>query len=134
MGVRATPTFFMTYSRHNNLENLSIPYEHDDAYGFELDQAVLDEVARMKLVLRDETSDGVLEDCSYLYVEPQYSGALSIGQRRLYEILLSLQEGTVYAVTTIGKLAQMMGLENPLACGKRLENLQSLGAISGLKR
>lgn len=124
----------MTYSRHNHLENLAIAYEHDDAYeDLELDPSVLDETARTKLVIWGETSSGVLEDCSYLYIEPHYAGALSLGQRRLYEILLSLQEGSVYTVTTIGKLAQMMDLENPLACGKRLENLQSLGAIAGLK-
>lgn len=124
----------MTYSRHNHLENLSLDYEHDDAFDDDLDPAILDAVSRTKLVLCDETSSGVLEDCSYIYVDPQYPGALSVGQRRLYEILLSLQEGAVYVVTTIGKLSQMMRLENPLACGKRLENLQSIGAISGLKR
>jgi hypothetical protein len=39
----------------------------------------------------------------------------------------------VFTVTTISKLAQAMGLENPLAAMKRLEHLQSLGAIAGLR-
>lgn len=124
----------MTYSRSNHLENLAIDYEHDDAYvDLEIDQAVLDDIARTKLILSGDTQTGVLEDCSYLSVDAQYQGQLSPGQRRLYEILLSLQEGAIYTVTTIGKLAQMMGLEHPMACGKRLENLQSLGAIAGLR-
>jgi hypothetical protein len=124
----------MTYLRHNHLENLAIEYEHDDAYdGLEIDQEVLDDIARTKLILCGDTQTGVLEDCSYLAVDPEYQGQLSLGQRRLYEILLDFQEGSIYTVTTIGKLAQMMGLEHPMACGKRLENLQSLGAIAGLK-
>lgn len=124
----------MTYTRLNHLENLAIAYEHDDAYAdLEIDQAVLDDIARLKLILCGDTQTGVLEDCSYISVDPQYLGQLSPGQRRLYEILLAFQEGSIYTVTTIGKLAQMMGLEHPMACGKRLENLQSLGAIAGLR-
>lgn len=124
----------MTYSRFNHLENMAIDYEHDDAYvDLEIDQAVLDGIARTKLILCGDTQTGVLEDCSYLSVDVQYLGQLSPGQQRLYEILLALQEGALYTVTTIGKLAHMMGLEHPMACGKRLENLQSLGAIAGLR-
>ena len=57
---------------------------------------------------------------------------LSPGQQRLYEILVSLQEGAVYSVTTIGKLAKAMGLENLMAAVKRLQ-LPLLRAISGFK-
>ncbi|NMF84657.1 hypothetical protein [Nodosilinea sp. P-1105] len=122
----------MTYTRHNHQENLDVLYEHDDAYGdLEIDQAVLDDIARTKLILCGDTKTGEFEDCSYISVDADYIGQLSPGQQRLYEILLTLQEGSIYAVTTIGKLAQMMGLEHPMACGKRLENLQSLGAIAG---
>ncbi len=125
----------MTYSRSNHLENLAIEYEHDAAYAdLEIDQAVLDDIARTKLILSGgDTKTGVLEDCSYILVDTQYLGQLSPGQQRLYEVLLALQEASIYAVTTIGKLAQLLGLEHPMACGKRLENLQSLGAIAGLK-
>lgn len=124
----------MTYTRHNHPENLALDYEHDLAYAdLEIDPADLDAASRTKLIFNGDTSAGVLEDCSYISVDPEYFGELSIGQRRLYEILLALQESAIYAVTTIGKLAQMMDLENPLACGKRLENLQSLGAISGFR-
>lgn len=124
----------MTYSRQNHLENLDIEYEHDDAYDdLGIDQTVLDDIARTKLILCGDTTTGVLEDCCYISVDAQYVEGLSPGQRRLYEILLALQEGSIYTITTIGRLAEMMGLEHPMACGKRLENLQSLGAISGLK-
>ncbi|MEA5449675.1 hypothetical protein VB780_13905 [Leptolyngbya sp. CCNP1308] len=124
----------MTYSRSNHLENMAIDYEHDDAYAdIEIDQAVLDDIARTKLIFCGDTQTGVLEDCSYVSVDAQYQGQMSPGQQRLYEVLVALQEGSLYTVTTIGKLAQMMGLEHPMSCGKRLENLQSLGAIAGLK-
>ena len=124
----------MTYSRSNHLENMAIDYEHDDAYAdLEIDQAVLDDIARTKLILSGDTQTGVLEDCSYISVDPQYEGNLSPGQQRLYDVLRSWQEGSVYTITTIGKLAHLMGLEHPMACGKRLENLQSLGAIAGLR-
>lgn len=120
------------YSRENHLDQLDLDYEHDAAYedGL-LEPAIADQIAQMKLVLCGDSSKGVLEDSSYLSVDPTYAGSLSIGQRQLYEILLTLQQASVYTVTTVGKLAQMMGLQTPMACGKRLENLQSLGAISG---
>ncbi|MEM7770806.1 MAG: hypothetical protein AAF327_09870 [Cyanobacteria bacterium P01_A01_bin.37] len=122
------------YTRHNHLENLALDYEHDWAYeGLSIEQDILDEIARTKIVLCADTATAVLENCSYLYVEPEYFGALSIGQRRLYDILLCMQDASVYAVTTIGKLAQMMDLNHPMACGTRFENLQSLGAIAGFK-
>ncbi|MEL6225090.1 MAG: hypothetical protein AAFR31_20870 [Cyanobacteria bacterium J06627_8] len=122
------------YNRHNHLENLSLDYEHDWAYeGLGIGQECLDEVARTKIVLCADASTAVLDNCSYIYVEPEYFGELSIGQRRLYDILVSVQEASIYAVTTVGKLAQMMDLNNPMACRKRFENLQSLGAISGFK-
>lgn len=124
----------MTYSRSNHLENMAIDYEYDEAYVcLEIDQAVLDDIARAKLILCGDTQTGVLEDCSYISVDPQYQGLLSPGQQVLYDVLRSWQEGSVYTITTIGKLAHLMGLEHPMACGKRLENLQSLGAIAGLK-
>jgi hypothetical protein len=124
----------MAYSRQNHLENLAIEYEHDDAYeDLAIDQAVLDDIARAKLILCGDTSTGVLENCSYLSVDSEYVGGMSPGQRRLYEILLGLQEGSIYTITTIGRLAETMDLKHPMACGKRLENLQSLGAIAGFK-
>lgn len=124
----------MTYSRQNHLENLALTYEHDDAYAdLPIDPAIVEEIARIKLVLCGDTTTGVLEDCSYIFVDPDYEGNLSPGQQRLYEVLLALQETSIYTITTLGKLAQGLGLEHPMACGKRLENLQSLGAISGFK-
>lgn len=120
------------YSRENHLDQLDLDYEHDAAYEDSLlEPAIADEIAQMKLVLCGDSSKGALEDSSYLSVDPTYTGSMSIGQRQLYEILLTLQQASIYTVTTIGKLAQMMSLQTPMACGKRLENLQSLGAISG---
>lgn len=117
----------------NHLENFNLALEHDDGHNPELrDEELERETADMKLIFSDvENSDRVLEDCSYLWVDPDYVGQLSPGQERCYEILLAAQQGMVYAVTTIGKLAKAQGLENPLSCYERLNNLQSLGAIAG---
>lgn len=123
----------MSYTRENCLDNLQLWLEHDDGYESLSFSPELQEIAaNQKLVICGETT-GVLEDCEYVFADASYGGALSPGQRRLYEILLSIQESTVYAVTTIGKLAKSQGIENPLACSKRLENLRSLQAISGRK-
>ena len=129
----------MKVNRQNILSNLQTELEVNA--GYETDNPELTEhlkeldrlVSLEKIVLCGETADGAMENCSYIWVDPTYSGELSPGQRQAYEILLTLQQGTVYTLTTIGKLAEMMGLDWALACGKRLENLQSLGAITGLK-
>lgn len=124
----------MTYTRDNHLENLDLDYEHDWAYrDYPVEQAMIDEIAQSKIVVNGSTETGVLEDSSYISVDPNYFGQMSVGQRRLYELLLALQETSIYAITSIGKLAKAMDLENPLACDKRLENLQLIGAISGMK-
>lgn len=118
----------------NHLENLDLSLEHDDGHDNGLiSPEVVEEVAREKLVFCTEESDRILEDCSYVWVDSDYIGQLSPGQQRLYEILLAIQQGTVYSVTTVGKLAEAQGLKNPLACSERLGNLQSLGAISGYR-
>lgn len=119
----------------NNLENLQLYLEHDSGYAdWELTPEEIMEAGLPKLILTggaEESNGDRLEGCAYITVDTNYCLNLSPGQQRLYEILVALQEGSVMAVTTVGKLAQAMGLENPLAAGKRLENLQSLGAISG---
>ena len=118
----------------NHLESLDLNLEHDDGHEEGLiSQAVIEATAREKLVFCAEDSDRVLEDCSYIWVDSSYMGQLSPGQQRLYEILVAIQEGTVYSVTTVGKLAKAQGLQNPLSCCERLGNLQSLGAISGYR-
>ena len=126
------------YTTSNNLENLELYLEHDSGYAdWVLTPEDLEEVAMSKLVFQgadaDADAEPVLEGCSYITVDANYCLNLSPGQQRLYEILVSLQEGAVFTVTTVGKLAQAMGLENPLAAMKRLEHLQSLGAIAGYK-
>jgi hypothetical protein len=115
----------------NNLENLELYLEHDAGYeDLDFSPEELEEAGEPKLVF-NHTKKGVLEGCCYITVDVDYCLNLSPGQQRLYEILVALQEGAVYSVTTVGKLAEAMGLKNPLAAGKRLENLQSLKAISG---
>ena len=117
----------------NNLENMELYLEHDSGYeDFSWSAEELADAGSPKLVF-NHTKEGILEGCHYITVDANYCLNLSPGQQRLYEILVALQEGAVYSITTVGKLAEAMGLKNPLAAGKRLENLQSLGAISGLK-
>lgn len=123
------------YDVENHLENLELYLEHDSGYPEERTPEVLEAinaVADIKIAF-NHTEDKVLDGFSYITVETNYCLNLSPGQQRLYEILVSLQEGAVYSVTTVGKLAKAMGLENPMAAGKRLQNLQHLGAISGFK-
>ncbi|WP_204141339.1 hypothetical protein [Halomicronema sp. CCY15110] len=125
------------YTTSNNLENLELYLEHDSGYvGWELTPEDIEEARMPKLVFHSDSADAesaVLEGCSYISVDINYCLNLSPGQQKLYEILVSLQEGAVFTVTTVGKLAKAMGLDNPLAAGKRLEHLQVLGAISGFK-
>ena len=56
-----------------------------------------------------------------------------LNQRQLFEILRGLALGSIYCVTTVQRLAEMLQLKSPLAIAARLDNLQSLGAISGVK-
>lgn len=136
------------YTVSNNLENLELYLEHDSGYyDWELTPEDLEEAGMPKLVFHgvgeaspeenradvDTDAEEVLEGCSYISVDTNYYLNLSPGQQRLYEILVSLQEASVFTMTTVGKLAEAMGLENPLAAMKRLEHLQTLGVISGFK-
>lgn len=122
-------------TRQNNLENLRLDLEVDSGYVVKEDLVEylkgVDERASLgKIVLCGE-EPGALEGCFYLWVDPHYTGELSPGQRQLYEILLTLQQSSIYTLTTVGKLSEMMGLTWSLACEKRLENLQTVGAITG---
>lgn len=117
----------------NNLENLELYLEHDSGYvDWDLTPQELEEAGMTKLVFHGSEAEAekVLDGFIYISVDTNYTLNLSPGQQRLYEILVSLQEGAVFTVTTVGKLAKAMGLENPLAASKRLEHLQTLGAIS----
>lgn len=120
----------------NHPENLEIYLEHDSGWwDFPLKdhpELVNDAKAHI-LIFNGNPENKVLgENCSYITVEPNYTGTLSLGQQKAYEVLLTLQESAIYSVTTIEKLAQSLGLEVVLAAGKRLEHLQTLKAISGL--
>jgi hypothetical protein len=108
----------------NVLENLDVEYEIDSAYGgLEQDTALDEIVSREKIILCGDISEGVLPDAHYIYVDPEYRGTLSPGQRQLYELLLLMQESSVYTLTSIGKLAESMKCGWSLSVGKRLENL-----------
>ncbi|NEZ62990.1 hypothetical protein D0962_09370 [Leptolyngbyaceae cyanobacterium CCMR0082] len=73
------------------------------------------------------------ENIYCIFVEPEYDGTLSSGQGELYQALLELQQTTVYAVVIVEQLMNKLGLKTPMPVLKRLENLQYLKAISGLK-
>lgn len=119
----------------NHLENFDLSLEHDDGHEVGLlDPEIVEEIAREKIVIAgDHDGDRSFDNCSYIWVEPNYAGQLSPGQWKTYELLLSIQSGTVYTMTTVGKLAEAQDLQNPLSCYERLGNLQSLGAIHGFK-
>ncbi|MEL6229590.1 MAG: hypothetical protein AAFR24_06735 [Cyanobacteria bacterium J06627_3] len=122
----------------NCQEHLCIDLEHDGGYssswrkstdGTEVDESI----GSIVLVLNgteDMAVDG-MRTC-YLTIDESYPWNLSPGQLKAYELLLSMQKGSTYSITTIKKLADAMGLEIMHAAYKRLENLQSLGVISGL--
>ena len=120
----------------NHLENLDLDLEHDEGHDTSIlnDPEILEEIANEKIILcGDGDSDRSYEGVSYVWVDPNYTGQLSLGQRKLYEILVSAQSTTIYTITTIGKLTEAQRLSNVLSCCKRLENLQAVGAINGYK-
>ncbi|MEM7770800.1 MAG: hypothetical protein AAF327_09840 [Cyanobacteria bacterium P01_A01_bin.37] len=128
----------LVMDRINVLENLDLDQEYDDGFDMtpaELNDPITQSIANERIVLCGDEDNGerAYEGTSYIWVAPDYDGQLSPGQRELYGLLKSFQEAAVYTATTIGKLAEAQGLQNPLACCTRLENLQSLGAIHGLK-
>lgn len=122
----------------NCQENLSIELEHDSGWAADVlkrNQAVNEELGRIVLVFNSgdnfEGIEGIEAYC--ISVDEAYPWNLSPGQQKAYELLLPLQQGSVYAMTTVHKLAEAMGLTVNFAAHHRLTNLQSLGVISGLK-
>jgi hypothetical protein len=65
-----------------------------------------------------------------LTVDTDYTGTLTPAQLQLWEVLTMVQTASVYAVLTVGKLAQCCQT-TPLSIVARLENLSSVGAVSG---
>lgn len=115
----------------NHLENLDLYLEHDEGYErHALTPEELELNYDPKFVF-NRTSEGLLKGCHYLVVDSNYVGVLSPGQQRLYEILVSLQDGAVYSVTTARTLADAMGIKYNGVVLTRLSHLQSLGAVSG---
>lgn len=127
--------------RINELDALDLHQEHDEGFDMtpaEIEDDITKSIANERIILCGDEDTGdrdqrAYEGTSYVWVDPDYDGQMSPGQWQLYQLLRSFQDGAVYTATTIGKLAKTQGLENPLACCTRLENLQSIGAIHGLK-
>ncbi|MEM1254947.1 MAG: hypothetical protein AAGI69_21135 [Cyanobacteria bacterium P01_H01_bin.21] len=119
----------------NHPENLEIYLEHDSGwwdFPFKDYPEIVSDAKAHVLIFNGNPENNVLgENCSYITVESNYTGTLSPGQQKAYEVLLTLQESAIYSVTTMEKLAQSLGLDVVLAAGKRLEHLQTLKAISG---
>ena len=65
-----------------------------------------------------------------LTVDTGYTGTLTPAQRQLWELLSMVQTASVYSVLTVGKLATACQT-TPLSIVARLENLSSVGAVSG---
>lgn len=119
-------------TRLNELDGLNLEGEYDAPYfDIGLDDEDLSEFAAAKIVIQGSSDAGVMEGCHYLSIDDTYEGELSPGQQELYDILLSFQKSAIYTITTVGKLAETLGLRFPMSVEQRLENLQSLGAISG---
>lgn len=120
--------------RVNNLEGFNLHKEHDNPESVEyIGPELIAEIAQEKVIFCSEHSEPVLEGAHYIWVDPDYCGILSPGQRKAYEIMLEIQQRSIYCITTLGKLAAAQGLDTVLPCTERLGNLQSLGAISGFR-
>ena len=125
----------------NVLENLQIHLEHDSGYPPDWDvlpdQPEYEnyiENARNQILVLNGVDDKPIEGAYYVSVDEAYAWNLSPGQQELYELLVSMQKGSLYAITTVGQLADAMDLEVIWAAYQRLDNLQSLRAISGVDR
>ena len=125
----------------NVLENLQIDLEHDSGYPADWD--VLPdkpeyenyiENARNQILVLNGADDKPIEGAYYVTVDETYLWNLSPGQQKLDERLLSMQKGSLYSITTVGQLADAMDLKVIWAAYQRLDNLQSLRAISGVNR
>ena len=65
-----------------------------------------------------------------LTVDTDYHGTLTPAQLQLWEVLAMVQVASIYAVLTVGRLATACQT-TPLSIVARIENLASLGAVSG---
>lgn len=124
-------------TRETAFGGFDVAAEHDEFYsGKKIDEVTAEvdaEIASHKIVIQGSSETGSLEDASYLNIYDTFTGELSVGQRQLFELLVSLQRGSLYALTTVAILGKAVGVKHPGAIAARLENLKSLGAISGLK-
>ncbi|MEM9487089.1 MAG: hypothetical protein AAGA83_25745 [Cyanobacteria bacterium P01_F01_bin.116] len=128
----------MSIEVQNHQENLCLDLEHDSGYKADFLKRYEEtekDLGKTVLVFNaSDQFDGIegVKSCA-IYVEPDYPWNLSPGQQKTYELLLPLQTGSVYAMTTVSKLAEAMELKTMWAVSHRLRNLQSLGIISGLR-
>ena len=125
----------------NVLENLQLHLEHDSGYPPDWD--VLPdkpeyenyiENAWNQIQVFNGADDKPIEGAYYVTEDEAYPWNFSPGQQTLYELLLSIQRGSLYAITTVGQLADAMDLKVIWAAYQRLDNLQAFKAISGVER
>ena len=127
----------MQITRINHLENLNIDGEWDSAHeeALEIDEfRELEAASRLdKLILCGKTDVDSTKTTWFIWVDVDYSFEMSVGQQELYKLFRDIQNSTVYTVTTVGKLMEALKLKCSFSVLNRLENLQSIGAISGFR-
>jgi hypothetical protein len=105
----------------NHIENLQTFMEHTDYYVACPPSLEIVEEARADTVVFSP------KDCRVVL---GYQGTLSSGQRELYDLLCPIWCLCSTFTVSVGALAEELHT-HPLAIDKRLQNLNSLGAIRG---
>lgn len=124
----------------NCLEHLEIDLEHDSGYPdwedrFDNpDQLAAIETLNNQVVVINASKESSIPGAFYVVVDDNYNWNMSPGQRRLYEILLAMQKGSLYCITTIGQLTKALDLEIVYAAYHRFANLKSINAIKSVVR
>lgn len=116
-------------SRENCLDSLDDLVDIDiEALDLGCDFDVNEHWANETISIGGTGPDMVVRHC--LTVDADYHGTLTPAQRQLWEVLTLVQVASVYSVLTVGRLATVCQT-TPLSIVARLENLTSLGAVSG---
>ncbi len=116
-------------SRENCLDSLDDFVDIDvESLGLGCDFDINQHWANETISIGGAGPDMVVRHC--LTVDTGYTGTLTPAQLQLWEVLVLVQVASVYAVLTVGRLAQACQT-SPLSIVARLENLTSLGAVSG---
>ena len=117
------------FGRENCLDSLDDFVDIDiEALDLGCDFDINEHWANETIAIGGAGTDMVVRHC--LTVDTDYHGTLTPAQRQLWEVLTMVQVSSIYAVLTVGRLAQACQT-SPLSIVARLENLASLGAVSG---